>query len=388
MASSYPKRLLARTLIPLMLIGCARVILGPPGEPPQRQHIEADHPLIRYTGRFDFTAPKAPAFDWPGVSIEAAFEGTSCAVHLVDGNNNYNVSVDGKPSSVLRTSERDIYVLAQGLAEGRHTVRLTRRTESGFGPGTFHGFLLDPGRALVELPPRRERRLLFIGDSFTAGYGNEGQLGCQFSRGTENVERAYAALVARELGAEVSILAKSGRGVVRNYAEPGPVSAKPMPAYFAQARAEQEQPLWDFRRWAPDAVVINLGTNDFSTVPHPERESFVGGYEALIAAVRRVYPDVPLFCVAGPRMKEPGTELIEAVVARQRSRDGGRTHLALIRDTLEVPRDYGCDMHPNLTGHRKIADQLKPLLSSVLGWEQDGEVPLDDSFPETTLQAE
>ncbi|WP_225408262.1 SGNH/GDSL hydrolase family protein [Stigmatella hybrida] len=385
MASSFPKRLLARTLIPLLFIGCARVILGPPGEQPPRERIAADHPLLRYTGRFDFTAPQAPVFDWPGVSIEAAFEGTSCAVHLVDGNNNYNVSVDGQPPTVLRTSARDTYVLAQGLQEGRHTVRLTRRTESGFGPGTFHGFLLDKGRTLVPLPPARDRRLLFIGDSFTAGYGNEGQLGCQFSRGTENVERAYAALVASELGAEFSILAKSGRGVVRNYAEPGPVSEKPMPAYFAQARAEQAQPPWDFQRWVPDAVVINLGTNDFSTLPHPPREVFLAGYEALIAEVRAAYPDVPVLCVAGPRMKEPGTELIETLVARQHAKDGGRTHLALIHDTLEVPHDYGCDMHPGLSGHRKIAGQLKPILASMLGWRQ--EVSLGDSFPGIPLQA-
>ena len=362
------KRVLAWALLVGLAAGCAGPLRGAPS-PAQGTRVEADHPWVRYTGRFDFSDAKAPAFDWPGVTIEAAFEGTSCAVWLEDGKNDYNVSVDGQPSTVLRTTAERVYVLAQGLPEGRHTVRLTRRTESEWGEAVFRGFLLDSGRGLVELPLRPGRRLLFVGDSFTTGYGNEGQLGCGFSRETQNIERTYAVMVSQRLGAEAEIVAKSGRGVVRNYGEPTPTSPKPMPRYFAQALAEREQPTWDFRRWVPHAVVINLGTNDFSTQPHPPEEVFARGYEALIADVRRAYPEVTLFIVAGPRMKAPANAYLRALVERQRARDGGRTHLALIEDTLETPGDFGCDSHPSVTGHQKMAAQLEPVLSSVLGWE-------------------
>jgi lysophospholipase L1-like esterase len=370
-------------LLLLLLASCARPLRVPAPQGPETS-VGADHPLIRYTGRLDFTDPKAPAFDWPAVTIEAAFEGSSCAVWLEDGNNHYDVSVDGQPPFVLRTTSEQRYVLAQGLPEGRHTVRLTRRTESGWGQAVFRGFLLAPGRGLVELPPRPERRLLFIGDSFTTGYGNEGKLGCTFSRETQNAERTYAALLAREFEAEYELVAKSGRGVVRNYGEATPTSPKPMPAYFAQARAEQEQPRWDFQRAVPDAVLINLGTNDFSTTPHPPEEVFARGYEALIADVRRAWPEVPIFCVAGPRMKDPATAYIRAIVERQRARDGGRTHLAVIQDNLKLPEDFGCDKHPSVSGHRKMADQLGPVLSSALGWSQRR---VSDIFRRIPLQA-
>jgi lysophospholipase L1-like esterase len=381
-ANTWLSRLLA--LLMLSLVGCTRPIRVPAPEP-RGERVDADHPLIRYTGRFDFTDPKAPSFDWPGTTIEAAFEGTFIAVRLKDGNNDYNVSVDGQPATVLRTTSETSHALAQGLSEGRHTVRLTRRTEPGWGEAVFQGFILEPGRGLVELPPRPDRRLLFIGDSFTAGYGNEGKLGCTFSRETQNVERTYAVLVSQELGAEYEILAKSGRGVVRNYGEATTTSPKPMPAYFAQTKAEKEQPTWDFRRWTPHAVIINLGTNDFSTEPHPPREVFARGYEALIADVRRAYPDVPIVCMAGPRMKEPANAYIQAIVERQRARDGGRTHLALIQDNLEMPKDFGCDKHPSITGHRKMADQLGPVLSAALGWEQRR--PVSDVSEQIPLQA-
>ncbi len=367
-----PRALLPKTLTLLLLLtlaGCVRPIRVPPPEL-DGVAVDADHPLIRYTGRFDFTDPKAPSFDWPGTTIEAAFEGTWIAIRLKDGNNHYNVSVDGQPATVLRTNAETMYALAQGLAEGRHTVRLTRRTESGWGEALFEGFLLEPGRALVELPPRLERRLLFIGDSFTVGYGNEGEPGCTFSRETQNMERTYAVMVSQALGAEYEIVAKSGRGVVRNYGEPTPTSPKPMRPYLAQAKAEKEQPTWDLQRWIPHAVIINLGTNDFSTQPHPPQEVFTQGYEALIDDVRRAYPDAPIFCVAGPRMKDPANAYIQAVVERQRARDGGRTHLSLIQDNLEMPKDFGCDKHPSVTGQRKMADQLLPVLSSVLGWKE------------------
>jgi hypothetical protein len=47
-------------------------------------------PNIRYTGRFDFTTPNAPRFDWPGVMIEAGFTGTSIGILLAEQWANYN----------------------------------------------------------------------------------------------------------------------------------------------------------------------------------------------------------------------------------------------------------------------------------------------------------
>jgi lysophospholipase L1-like esterase len=356
--------------LPILLVVCTQALRVTPASPEEDGVVMPDDPLLRYTGRFDFSTPaQAVSFDWPGTTIEAAFEGTSCSVLLTDGSNEFNLYVDGQSKGVLRTTSESTYEVARGLPEGKHTVRLTRRTESGFGESVFKGFVLDKGRKLAELPPRPERRLLFIGDSFTTGYGNEGQLGCSFSRETQNIERTYAVLVSRELGAEYEIVAKSGRGVVRNYGEPTITSPRPMPAYFGQVKAEKEQSVWDFRRQVPHGVIINLGTNDFSTQPEPPEQVFAQGYEALIADVRRVYPDVPIFCVAGPRMKGPANTYIQAIVQRQRAKDGGRTHLALIQDNLQMPVDYGCDQHPGITGHRKMADQLNPVLSSVLGWK-------------------
>jgi len=71
-------------IVPLLLLNSC-------DKPVSTGYIDADDPLIIYEGRFDFTNPKSPRFDWPGTSIHAVFEGSKISVKLTDGNNDYNV---------------------------------------------------------------------------------------------------------------------------------------------------------------------------------------------------------------------------------------------------------------------------------------------------------
>ena len=162
--------------------------------------ITADNPRIRYTGRVDFSDPLRPAFDWPAVTIKAAFVGTSLTVFLEDGQNLYNVYIDGRHSVLDTYPDRVRYLLAEDLPDGEHSFRMTKRTETFYGTPVFLGFELDADGYLLELPSTSGRRIEFIGDSITAGYGSEGTSPtCVFSAGTENVELTYAAMTAREL---------------------------------------------------------------------------------------------------------------------------------------------------------------------------------------------
>jgi hypothetical protein len=51
-------------------------------------------------------------------------------------------------------------------------------------------------------------------------------------------------------------------------------------------------------------VVINLGTNDFSTKPFPDKNVFEEAYNSLINRVRLLYSHVTIFCVSGPMIGE------------------------------------------------------------------------------------
>lgn len=327
-------------------------------------------PNIRYIGRVDFSNPLRPAFDWPAVTIEAIFEGTAVDVLLEDGRNSYNVTLDGEQFVLQTRTGQTVYPLGAGLAEGRHTVRLTKRTEPLIGTAVFLGFQLDPGRGLAPLPPAPPRRIEFIGDSITTGYGNEGATAtCDFSAATENGEMTYAAMTARQLNAEYAVIAYSGLGIVRNYNDVEKTSRGTMYTLFQQTLANERNALWDFGRWTPDAVVINLGTNDFSTTPHPEGEVFLDGYTNLIGFVRSRYPQAHIFAVAGPVMADPAAAMIQSAVAQVRQMlNDERVHYVALEDTLLRPDDYGCDWHPNVSGHKKMADQLVPAVAGIMGW--------------------
>jgi lysophospholipase L1-like esterase len=332
--------------------------------------VRPDDPRLRYTGRFDFSDPQRPRFDWPAVTIEAAFSGPSAAVLLEDGRNSYDVTVNGQ-TTVLRTRPGQTrYPLAQGLGAGPHQLRLTKRTETFYGTPRFLGLELAPGFDLADLPADNGRHIEFIGDSITAGYGVEGASPtCNYSPETENAARTYAAQTAAQLDAAYSITAVSGVGVVRNYNDDGPLSAGTMLTYYGRTLANEPAEDWQAAQ-PPQAVVINLGTNDFSTTPHPAGEVFLQGYTNLIIKVRQRYPNAHIFAVGGPIMAGPAVDTIRSVVAQMNEMLGDeRVHFVPIENTLEQSAvDYGCDWHPNESGQRKIAAQLAPVIAAVLGW--------------------
>jgi lysophospholipase L1-like esterase len=333
--------------------------------------IAADDPLIRYTGRIDFSNPKRPRFDWPAVTIEAVFEGSSITALLDDGGNSYDVTIDGQTFVLHTKPDQTRYSLAEGLRDGQHMVRVVKRTETFYGTPEFLGFELDAGHKLASLPPAKDRRIEFVGDSITAGYGVEGDSPtCIFSPETENAALTYAAQTAEQLDAAYTIAAVSGVGVVRNYNSDGAMSAGTMLTYYGRTVANDAQENLDFTDWDPDAVVINLGTNDFSTTPHPKGEVFLNGYTNLIIKVRELYPQAHIFAVAGPLMVGPAVDTIRSVVTQMNQvLNDDRVHFVLIENTLELSAvDFGCDWHPNVSGQAKIAAQLAPAMAEVLGW--------------------
>ena len=65
----------------------------------------------------------------------------------------------------------------------------------------------------MQPPLPRDRRLLFIGDSITAGYGvlcNDSA--APFTPDTESAYHTYAAVAARALNADAHVIAYSGKG--------------------------------------------------------------------------------------------------------------------------------------------------------------------------------
>lgn len=332
--------------------------------------VPADDPRLTFIGRFNFADPTAPTFDWPGTAVALSFTGDSLTVLLDDSGNWYDVTINGETSVLQTLLNQESYVLATGLGAGVHTVRLFKRTESIVGQSTFKGFVLSPGGTIAAPPPRLERRIEFVGDSITAGYGVEGASPtCPFSVATENVGRSFAAVAAEAMGAEMMITAVSGLGVIRNYNDPEMIGSDAMTVRYGRALANEPRPLWDFQRWRADLVVINLGTNDFSTNPQPTEIIFVQAYIDLLNDIRRQYPFAPIIAMAGPILPDYAAGYVETAVYHMNSAQSDRNvHFLRVPNNLVMPDDYGCDYHPNISGQQKITAVLLPKIREVMGW--------------------
>ena len=334
--------------------------------------IDADDPDIQYVGRFDFSNPKEVEFDWAGVYIIAKFEGTSCSVRLEDHKNQYAVIIDNHSPELLKTNNSRIYKVASGLNDLiPHTIIIQKRTEPLVGKGIFSGFILDKGKKLLTPDKRPDRRIEFIGNSMTSGYGVEGKNHeCHFSIETENACMSYASISARALNSDYSLISYSGRGVVRNYGDKNKTSFNPMPKLYDRICFSDSINKWNFEEWIPQAVVINLGTNDFSTQPYPDKNIFQKAYNHLINRVRSLYPHVTIFCLCGPMIGEPCLAYIKEVVEKQQITGKDRKDVFFIEINRSIMNesDWGCDWHPNIYGANKIANVITPVIKLIMNW--------------------
>lgn len=325
--------------------------------------IDADDVNIQYSGRMDFSNPKAVRFEWVGCYIAASFQGTSLGVLLTDGANDYNVFIDGQPRPVLVTTSATSYTVASGLSNTTHTVLITKRTESYGTIVTFRGFVLDDGKALVAPAAKPSRKLLFIGDSFSAGLTNESDdVDCD-GRSKSNNYLAFTAYAACSLQAEYHVLARSGTGLCRNYGYPAQIDPNAWPVNYGRTFPSSAGTIWDSTRWAPDGVVICHGLNDFTSDPNPTQAQWEGALLGLINRTRVAYPGTKII-VVGERF-DPQITYSRNVV--QAERTAGRLDVFYCNFTNTT--NYVCG-HPNITEHRRIAGQVVRAIRPALGWDQ------------------
>lgn len=322
-------------------------------------------PEVHYVGRVDTSDPKTARFAWSGTGAVVRFNGTTASVNL-KGGQEYTVVVDDMVQPKL-TAKDGVNTLASGLSAADHTIELYRRTEASQGESEILGFDFGGGKLLA--PPRVTRRLEFIGDSITCGYGNEGaSASCGFTPQTENHYLSYAAITARNLQAELSTVAWSGKGVVCNYGDDASSCMDPLPTYYDRILPNRADSVWDFSRFQPDAVVVNLGTNDLSTSSDPDQATFESAYKALLGRVRKAYPGAHILCTNGPMLG--GTDLTNV-----------RTYVGNVVTALADPKistftietqdgsdGFGCDSHPSLERHKKMATVVTAAIKTALGW--------------------
>jgi hypothetical protein len=335
--------------------------------------IKNNDPHIQYMGRIaknDSTAE----LSWSGSSIKINFTGTEIWGVLKDerADNTYNVIIDDKVVNVLRPDAvKKEYKFAGNLSNGKHTLELFKRSEWAMGKTWFYAFELSKNGKALPASARQKHKMEFFGDSISCGYADEDSTGQD--RGTspyENGYLSYATLTAKHFDAEFHNTSKSGIGIM--------VSWFPftMPDMYDRLDANDPNSKWDFSKFTPDLVVINVFQNDcwlvnlpnndqfkakFGTTP-PKSEFIVNAYSQFVKTIRSKYPKAHIFCVLGSmdatRQGSLWPGYVEKAVA---SLNDNRiyTHFIPYKNT---------NGHPSVKEQQAMADDLTGFISKTIGW--------------------
>ena len=135
---------------------------------------------------------------------------------IEDGVNSFNVHVDGALTMIINTTKNiNSYEIANNLSpQGSHNVVITRRTEALYGESKFLGFEVNDEAQLIA-PTTPSRKIDFIGDSITCGYGILGTPPCNETTEVQDVSLSYGPIIANRLNADLSIQCWSGKGLVQ-----------------------------------------------------------------------------------------------------------------------------------------------------------------------------
>lgn len=323
----------------------------------------ASHPHIQYAGRWERSDSLQAKHSWPGVTLAVRFTGKSISVRMTDDANFYNAYVDGKLQRIIacNSAEAADYLIADSLAEGAHTLLLTKRNCAQNKIAVFLGFVLAEGAQLLPpLDPRPARRIEFIGDSFTVAEGNEAtaaQMPWLETFPVTNIDKSFATILARHFNAEYHITARSGIGMVTDWSGDHALN---MPDRFDRALMDAPEPKWNFQSWTPQLVVVCLGLNDYSglkdktgNVSEENSARYRKRYHDFIATLRSVYPNAKILAVAAH------VEWIRAnvrqIVANERAE--GRENIFYAQfDYFE--NGYVANGHPSAATQEKIAAQV------------------------------
>lgn len=267
------------------------------------------------------------------------------------------------------------YVLYESEAVAQVTVTVMKYSEAAFGKCGIESIEIDTDE-LLPPPAPKARKMEIIGDSITCGYGVEAENELTpFHTATENPAKSYSLLTAAALDADVQMVCWSGNGIISGYVEES--AEKPsdhwlMPEVYRYTDISCSEMLfgsddskwekWDFGRFTPDIILVNLGTNDCSWCKdiQSRRDSFREHYAQFLTDLHRQNPSAKILCMLGTMDQRVLKEAAEAA-------EMANCHFLPLPAQL-AEDGYGADWHPSPLTHQKTAALVVEKVREIMGW--------------------
>jgi hypothetical protein len=334
--------------------------------------VPASDSHIRYEGRTAVRTDGSVDMGFPGVTVHVRVLGSGLrfTVEATKGRQYIDVGIDDGPWRQIEVhAGRGTYALdfdgsgGDAASTGVHTISLVRCNESWQGTLSFKSFAATSGGELLDPPALPERKLMFVGDSVTCGEMTTYHPGTDFNDPANTDARvSYGMLLARRFQAQCYLVSYGGRGVIRDWQ--GIHKTNNAPQFYELALPDDPETPWDHRKYVPDAIGVQLGTNDFSS-GIPDEVDFVNTYVTLVHTLRRDAPGAFIFLMESPILDGEKRAVLrsylEEIVSLVRD---PRVRLAPLVHRRGVPGNG----HPTGAEHQAMADELAPRLKSVMGW--------------------
>jgi lysophospholipase L1-like esterase len=349
---------------------------------------------VRIMGRAAITSGSA-TFGFPGQEIELRFSGSSSVTmtgEVLSNQGWFNVYLDGAllPRLEIPTGAYSIK-LAESLDKNKtHLLRIVRRNEAWQGVVKVKGFELDGGAKILPPAPLPERRILAIGDSITCGQYTELMPPVKPGNHAVNAELAYGWLLAKDFNAQIHLVSYGGKGLLRDwrglhtglskavFEDAGKSGKAPeiisAPDFFERALPDDPSILWDHSQYQPDLILICLGQNDFSQIELPPSE-YADAYIKFLDRIHEVYPKAHVLILSSPMAEMTRTDgwiprgaAIQLALTLVNQHYIHKGELWVMPVFLAHQPGTELDAHPTAPQHRAMADELKPVIKSVMGW--------------------
>ena len=268
---------------------------------------------------------------------------------------------------------------------------------------TLEGVTTD-GVLLPQPQPRTSRRMEFLGDSLTAGYGSgfdapipaDGSAPPACGAGTmiNDYENSYAALLCESFGAECHTEAQSG--ITISLGTPNLPQLWELELGSMMSWANATRAPFSPAGFTPDAVLINLGENDANADAHcytdPACTARVAtAFVSFVQRINAVYgpPAVQrtFFLTIAPHEKGQHAAILPAVAQLvalgvdavflnatvNGSVSGCECFLTLARARASLPRltlifALTGGGHPGPTTHKLAFERARPQIAAKMGW--------------------
>jgi len=366
---------------------------------------------VKYLGRANYQ----DGYLWfalTGTGIEYSFTGKKTVISVTADTNAYSepdpahiaIYADGKIYEKTLITQKDTDFTVTFDKKVKHTVAFIKLSESLKGSLRINEIKADANKIIPTA--EKKKKIEFIGDSITCGYGVDGTEADTFSSSTEDGTKTYAYLTAKKFNADYSIVAYSGFAILSAVSFTGertPDTALPVfydklgvaageimftlgSNEFDDGTYELQSTVWnDYNTYDPDLIVINLGTNDsfyFYTIDPDnvasETEVFVQKYEDFLVQLRAKYPTTEILCTYGAMGQYIVADIERAVnnYINHTGDDHVHTYWFNVQDSDK--NGYGADTHPNAQSQIDSAHELIDEIEKIYGWKSDPSVNIDE----------